>query len=89
MVHGIDSVVQPLPQTAAAFANLVKLIRVYRPEVNVRVVLSGAVAMDPSITIPLFPPMSAYPAAPVKDNVPDPRKPPVYCWPCQGKILIA
>ena len=87
--HGLDTIVAPPAGAADAFNKLASFIRWWRPSVNVRVTASANVVTESRSTFPLYLAQSAAPATTPVDPVPDPYLPPVYCWPCEGKVYTA
>ena len=89
VTHGLDTVAAPPAGAADAFAKLVSFIRCWKPSVNVRVTVNSNIVTESGKTFPLYLPAAAYPATTPPDPVPDPYLPPVYCWPCEGKVYTA
>lgn len=89
IVHGLDTIVAPPTGAVDAFNKLVSYIRWWNPGVPVRVTAASNIVMESDKTFPLYLTQAAYPATTPPDPVPDPYLPPVYCWPCEGKVMTA
>ena len=85
----LSTIASPPAGLAAAYDKLVAFIRFNRPMLGVEVLFDASMVVDPAKLIPANLPVAAYPATQPSDNVPDPYKPPIYCWPCTDKIYIA
>jgi len=85
----LDTVVAPPTGLAVAYDKLVAFIRFNRPMIGVEVIFGTNIVPESGKLIPGNLPVAAYPATQPTDNIPDPYKPPVYCWPCTDKIYIA
>ncbi len=87
--HGLDTIVAPPVGAVDAFNKLASFIRWWKPSVNVRVTANTSIVTESGKTFPLYLPQAAAPATTPVDPVPDPYLPPVYCWPCEGKVFTA